>query len=304
MKKVMLLAGGWSAERDVSLNKGTHVEAALKEAGYDVAVCDPSQDLAEFLQQLERIQPDVVFNNLHGRWGEDGHFQAVLNLRQIPYTHSGVLASSVAMDKRLSKRIAYSLGIDCPKWRGVHAISDVESALDDWSHICLKPACEGSSVHTYILQTGDNRLGDLAANIDFSDVPFMVEEYIAGQELTVAVLDGQAQNVTEIIAETGFFDYEAKYAAETTRYEMPANIPTQIFDMAKTWSAAFFQAVGARGLARCDYRYDAELDRLSFLEMNTQPGLTAQSIGPSQVIANGRSFSQLCAHLIETAQCD
>lgn len=304
MKKVMLFVGGWSAEREVSLAKGKKVETALRNGGYEVIVYDVPQDLAAIAQAVKDENPDVVFNNLHGRWGEDGHMQSVLNLLQVPYTHSGVLASSVGMDKRLSKNIAQGLQVDCPHWLPVNNPDDVRAAFEQWKNIVLKPACEGSSVHTYVFQSGDNRVDTILNQIPFGETEFMVEEYIAGHELTVAVLDNKAQNVTEIIAASGFFDYESKYVDTHTRYEMPAQIPAAIFEAAMEGAEAIYKTLSCRGIARCDFRYDPETQRLAFLEINTQPGLTAESIGPSQLVGNGMSFEALCAHMVETARCD
>lgn len=304
MKKVVLLCGGWSAEREVSLNKGRHVDAALKSKGYDVQVLDPNRDLSRFIQDLQDAKPDVVFNNLHGKWGEDGNVQGILNTLSIPYTHSGVYASAVGMDKRIAKDVARGYAVDVPEGVPVDNEKDIQQAISQWGVIVVKPCSEGSSIETTIIRDNDNRVHEIGQAITAHEWDFMAEEYIKGKELTVAVLDGKAVNVTEIIAATDFFDYEAKYQNKQTRYVMPADIPKPFFDRALSNAETIYKALGCRGLARCDFRFDDEAGRLCFLEINTQPGLTAESIAPSQLVAAGISFEDLCAHLVESAKCD
>lgn len=283
-KTVALLIGGWSEEREVSLTKGKAVEKGLIEAGYDVRVIDVKRDMEALMAALIP-RPDVVFNNLHGKGGEDGIIQGVLEMLQIPYTHSGVMASALGMDKGITKTIAQSLGVKVP-----------ETLVYPYTApYVLKPIDQGSSVDVTIVMEQDNFQPDVTKE------GMIAERYVAGRELTCAVLDGKAQTVTEIISETKFFDYEAKYKDTRTRYVMPADIPTDIFNQAKRWSEMIFNALGCQGLARCDYRYDEGGEGLVFLEINTQPGFTSESIGPSQVIYNGMSFVDLCAHLVETA---
>ena len=302
--KVALLVGGWSAERQVSLDKGKAVEATLREAGYDLSVIDVSDNLPKLIIQLEEIKPDVVFNNLHGKGGEDGTIQAVLDMLKIPYTHSGVTASAIAMDKPLTKTIAASLGI-----KVAEAITVSKAEITTQTAIkapyVIKPKDEGSSVGIYLIQSdGDNILPSIQESWPFEN-NVMIEKYLPGEELTVAVLDGRAQAVTRIIPKQDFFDYQAKYADTGTTYELPANIPKAVYDAAMVQAAALYTKLGCRGIARCDFRFDDKrgVDGLYLLELNTQPGLTAESIGPSQVIYNGSSFAELCSHLIEEALC-
>lgn len=300
--KVALLVGGWSAERQVSLDKGRAVEAGLKEAGYEVEVIDVARDPAALITALAPA-PDCIFNNLHGQGGEDGVIQGLLEMLDIPYTHSGVLASSIAMDKPMARRMAQSIGVAVPEG----AVCGIETVLDspplDPPYV-VKPVAEGSSVGVRIIQDNENQPA-----LDFDSWAFgeqvLVERFIPGRELTVAVLDGKAQAVTEIVSETRFFDYEAKYHDTRTRYDLPADIPKPVYDRALQWAADVFGLLGCRGLARCDFRYDDRQgeDGLYFLEINTQPGFTAQSIGPSQVIYNGMSFAGLVSHLVESAVC-
>lgn len=298
---VALLVGGWSVEREVSLTKGKAVEAALIEAGFNVRVIDVQKDIKALIEALEP-KPDVVFNNLHGRGGEDGVIQSVLEMMDIPYTHSGVMASAIGMDKIASKTLAKSLGIACAEHQ---LLKDGETAKDIQMEApyVVKPANEGSSVGVSLVMPGDNHSG-VDDDLFEAGRRIMVEAYIPGEELTVAVLDGRAQAVTAIQSQTRFFDYEAKYSDGRTGYQLPAKIPQEIYKKAMRWSEEIYQAMGCGGIARCDYKYDSEKgeDGLFFLEINTQPGFTAESIGPSQAIYNGYTFPELCAYLVETAR--
>lgn len=301
-KKVALLVGGWSAERQVSLTKGKEVEKALREGGYDVEVIDVKKDLAA-LEVALTPKPDAVFNNLHGKGGEDGTIQSVLEMLEIPYTHSGVLASAIGMDKPLCSRLAVSFGVAAPEFVIAHKDEVLAGQVMAPPYV-VKPTNEGSSVGVRIVMEGDNHLPLDADSWVFGE-KVMVERYIPGRELTVAVLDGKAQAVTEIIAQTGFFDYEAKYHDQRTELVLPAKIPEDVYNLALKNAENVYNGIGCSGLARCDFRYDDTkgTDGLYFLEINTQPGLTAESIGPSQVVYNGMSFVKLCSHLVETAQC-
>jgi D-alanine-D-alanine ligase len=302
-KTVALLVGGWSAEREVSLMKGKVVEGALKEAGYDVRTVDVTSDLEKLLADL-KPRPDVIFNNLYGKGGEDGTIQGLLEMIGVPYTHSGVTASAVGMDKPLTKRIAATLGVQSAEGK-VFSKDDVLAGHVMPPPYVVKPPCEGSSVGIRIIMDDDNQLPLDAESWTFGD-EVLVEKYIPGRELTVAVLDGKPQAVGEVIPHTRFFDYEAKYHDTRTELVLPAEIPQDVYAAALDRAQRVYTALGCGGLARCDFRYDDSQsgpDGLYFLEINTQPGLTAESIGPSQVVYNGMSFVQLCSHLVETAQC-
>lgn len=302
-KKVALLVGGWNAEREVSINKGKHVEAALREAGYDLKVVEVTKDIQKLLNDLTP-KPDVVFNNIYGRIGEDGVLQGFLTLLDIPYTHSGVMASAIGMDKPMAKRLAQSVGIPVAKGRLASKKEVLSESVVPRPYV-VKPYNEGSSVDIYIIKENDNHLETVANNWSYGEYA-LVEEYIPGKELTVAVLDGKAQAVVDIISHTGgFFDYEAKYEDESTELVLPAEIPQDVYDAALDYAERVYNVIGCNGLARCDFRFNEEkgLDGLCFLEINTQPGLTAESIGPSQCVYNGMSFVQLCSHLVETAKC-
>jgi D-alanine-D-alanine ligase len=301
---VALLVGGWSAERQVSLEKGRKVEIGLRDAGYDVTVIDVKKDIKALVVALNNPKPDVVFNNLHGRGGEDGEIQSLLEILEIPYTHSGVLASAIGMHKPTAKRLAASVGVKSAEG-DVVSREDVLAGRIMKPPFVVKPPNEGSSVGVRIVMENDNHPALDPAGWVYGD-QVLVERYIPGRELTVAVLDGVAQGVTEIVSHTRFFDYEAKYHDTRTEYILPAKIPDDVYKAALESAEKVYNVIGCAGLARCDFRFDDSSngpDGLYFLEINTQPGLTPESIGPSQVIRNGKSFSQLCAHLVETARC-
>lgn len=302
-KTVALFVGGWSAEREVSLTKGKAVEAALKDGGYNVKRIDVTHDLEKLLKDLTP-KPDAVFNNLHGRGGEDGIIQGLLEILEIPYTHSGVTASAIGMNKPLAKKLAASVGVPSADGR-VATKDEVLAGKVMAPPYVVKPPCEGSSVGVRIILENDNQLGLDVESWTFGN-EVLVERYIPGKELTVAVLDGRAQAVTEIISHTRFFDYEAKYKDTRTELVLPAKIPQDVYNKAMDYAERVYKVLGCSGLARCDFRYDDSQkgsDGLYFLEINTQPGLTAESIGPSQVVYNGKSFIELCSHLVETAKC-
>lgn len=272
------------------------------EAGYNVSTVVVDKDLAKLLADLTP-RPDVVFNNLHGTGGEDGVIQGVLEMLGLPYTHSGVLASSIAMDKPMTKLIAATVGVPSPEGV-VCSVADLLQAEPIARPYVAKPACEGSSVGVRIVMPDDNHQPIDVSEWDYG-TELLVEKYIPGRELTVAVLDGVPQAVTEIVSHARFFDYEAKYHDTRTEYVCPAQIAPEIEALALEYAAAVYKVLGCNGLARCDFRFDDTKgnDGIFFLEINTQPGMTPESIGPSQVIRNGKSFSDLCAHLVETALC-
>lgn len=301
-KKIALLVGGWSVERQVSLEKGKAVEAALVEGGYDVTVIDVRKDVVALATALDP-RPDAVFNNLHGSGGEDGVVQSLLEMMEIPYTHSGVLASAIGMHKPTAKRLAASVGVPVAA-EVIASKADVLAGHVMPPPYVVKPMAEGSSVGVRLILGTDNQPPLDVETWNFGEA-VMVERYIPGRELTVAVLDGKAQAVTEIVAHTRFFDYEAKYSDTRTEYVLPAQVPDDVYRAALDYAERVFKILGCRGIARCDFRYDDTKGAggLCFLEINTQPGFTPASIGPSQVVYNGTSFVDLCTHLIETATC-
>ena len=303
-KTVALLVGGWSAERGVSLFKGEHIERALKESGYDVTAIDVTQDIAKLVGELTALKPDVVFNNLYGRGGEDGVIQGILEALQIPYSHSGVMASAIGMDKPTAKRIATSVGIKCANGR-VASKEDVLAEKVMPRPYVVKPLNEGSSFGVRIILEGDNQNALDEASWMFGD-EVLVEEYIEGREIHVAVLDGVAQEVTEIIVPGRFFDYDAKYDSAETQLVTPAEIPADVREVVMANAAKIFKEIGAEGLARCDFIYDTSKsgkDGVYFLEINTMPGLSPGSVAVIQPETHGMSYNKLCSHLVETATC-
>ena len=303
-KKIALLVGGWSAERDISLFKGEHVERALKESGYDVTRVDVTHDIAKLVSELNALNPDVVFNNLYGRGGEDGVIQGILEAMQMPYTHSGVMASAIGMDKPTAKNIAKAADIKCAKGRVASKEEVLAESVMPRPYV-VKPLNEGSSFGVQIILEGDNQAPLNAQSWQFGD-EVLVEEYIEGREIHVAVLDGVAQEVTEIIVPGRFFDYDAKYDSAETKLVTPADIPQDVRDVVMHNAAKIFKEIGAEGLARCDFIYDVSKmgkDAVYFLEINTLPGLTADSVAALQPIHNGMTYNQLCSHLVETAKC-
>ena len=296
--KVAVLMGGPSAEREVSLSSGKPCAAALRDEGYEVVEVDAGLDL---VGQLEVISPDVVLNCLHGRWGEDGCVQGMLEWMRIPYTHSGVLASALAMDKQRSKQVFVEAGL--PVVPSVIARSDEVRARHVMAPpYVVKPNNEGSSVGVYLVHEASNGPPQLS-----SDMPdeVMVEAFAPGRELTTTVLGDRALTVTDILTD-GWYDYDAKYKPGGSRHVVPADIPTEIFDLCLDYALRAHKALGCRGISRTDFRWDESkgAEGLILLETNTQPGMTATSLTPEQAAAEGMSLGQLCAWMVEDASCD
>jgi D-alanine-D-alanine ligase len=296
--RVVVLKGGLSAEREVSLVSGRECANALRRAGYEVIEIDAGRDVA---QALTDAAPDVVFNALHGRWGEDGCVQGILEWLSIPYTHSGVLASSLAMDKARSKEVYQTVGL--PVVDSLIASRETVEAGHPMSPpYVVKPNNEGSSVGIYIVQEHANSPARLA-----EDAPqtLMVEKFIPGREMTVAVMGGRALSVTDIIATTGWYDYHAKYAEGGSDHVVPAEVPVEIFNACLDHALTAHRALGCRGLSRTDFRWDEArgLAGLFLLETNTQPGMTPTSLAPEQAAHCGISFEELCTWLVEDASC-
>jgi D-alanine-D-alanine ligase len=303
MTRVAVLYGGMSAEREVSLSSGRQVVVALRDAGYDVTPIDVRDSLTALISALDP-RPDVVFNALHGRFGEDGSIQGVLDWLGIPYTHSGVRASALAMDKAAAKAVFQAAGLPVAQGRMVD-IAELEHADPMPLPYVIKPVNEGSSVGVEIMRRGDNRRAAVAASWTFG-AQALVEEYIAGRELTVGVMDDRALAVTEIGSAHAFYDYEAKYAEGGSRHVIPAPIHPDIYAHAMDVAVAAHRALGCRGASRSDFRYDdtnGEPGRLVLLEVNTQPGLTPTSLLPEQAAHCGVSFAQLCGWMVEQAAC-
>ena len=304
MKRVAVLYGGMSAEREVSLASGAQVIEGLREAGFEVTPIDVTEDLGAVLKAL-MPRPDAVFNALHGRFGEDGSIQGVLDWLNIPYTHSGVRASSMAMDKVAAKAMFAAAGLPVAQGRLV-GVDELAAADPMPLPYVVKPVCEGSSVGVEIIRAGDNRRAAVARAWHFGGDP-LVEEFIPGRELTVGVMGERALAVTEILADAGtFYDYESKYAAGGSRHIIPAEVHPDVYARALEIALAAHRALGCRGASRCDFRYDdtaGEPGRLVLLEINTQPGLTPTSLLPEQAAHLGIDFPRLCAWMVENAAC-
>lgn len=302
-RRVAVLMGGWSAEREVSLVSGAACAEALRAAGYDVTSIDVQRDLKGLLAALTP-RPDVVFNALHGRGGEDGCIQGVLEFLSIPYTHSGVMASAIAIDKPTTKRLVQSAGVRCAD--GVVATrAEVLAGHVIEPPYVLKPTNEGSSVGVRIVRPGDNRdVLDEDSWIYGEEV--LVEAYVPGRELTVCVMGDQALAVTEIRSTEPFYDYTAKYTEGHSRHILPAPVPQAVYDEAMRLALIAHRTLGCSGVSRSDFRYDdgrPGIDGLYFLEINTQPGMTPLSLVPEQAAHVGLSFVELVTWMVENAAC-
>ncbi len=294
---VAVLMGGLSSEREVSLSSGRACAAALREAGFQVAEVDCGPDL---YARLSELKPDVCFNALHGRWGEDGCVQGILEWLRLPYTHSGVLASALAMDKIKTKEVYTAAGL--PIVPSVLASRDEVSA----AHVLpppyvVKPYNEGSSVGVYIVHPGSNapRLAETMPDL------VMVEAYAPGREMTVTVMGDRPLCVTDIITD-GWYDFDAKYKTGGSRHVVPAHIPQQIADACMDYALRAHHALGCRGVSRTDFRWDEArgLAGLILLETNTQPGMTPTSLAPEQAAYCGVSFPELVTWMVEDASCN
>lgn len=298
-KHVAVLMGGWSAEREVSLMSGAAVTRALNDQGFDVTAIDVQRDMGTLLTRLYP-KPDIVFNTLHGRFGEDGCVQGLLDILNIPYTHSGLLASALAMDKVMAKRIFQMAGIQVAD----HVIASSQTLSK--THVMeppyvIKPTNEGSSVGVHIVRSGDNteRFSEPGWPLGAS---VMVEKYIEGREFTVAVIGDRALAVTEITTDRGFYDYDAKYVDGGSTHLIPADIDQGLYDEIMRLALLAHQSLGCRGVSRADFRYDGK--EIYILEVNTQPGLTPTSLIPEQAAHVNISFNELITWMVDNAKCD
>ena len=295
---VAVLLGGISPEREVSLVSGRECADALERLGARVSRIDAGRDIAAVLAKLK---PDVCFNALHGVWGEDGCVQGVLETLQLPYSHCGVLASALAMDKAKSKAVMAAAGVPVP---GGGLFNRFDAARD---HVMappyvVKPNAEGSSVGVYLVFEGANTPPQeiVAPSWTFGE-EVMIEPYIRGLELAVAVMDGKALTVTEIVPRTGFYDYDAKYEEGGSSHVLPARIPAAVAEQAKRHAELAHAALGCRGVTRSDLRYDDINEVLVLLEVNTQPGMTPTSLVPEQAAHLGVGFDDLVLWIVEDA---
>lgn len=303
-KHVAVLKGGWSPEREVSLVSGRGCADALRQHGYRVTEIDVGRDIAD---QLLKVKPDVAFNALHGRWGEDGCMQGLLEILNIPYTHSGVLASALAMHKERAKAVFRAAGLPVAESVVVPREEAAKAHVLEPPYV-IKPVNQGSSVGVFIVRQGENRPpAELTSpDWDLGD-EVMAERYIAGRELTCAVMGEEALGVTEIFANTAFYNYEAKYASGGSKHEFPAKIDPEIYAEVQRVTLAAHRALGCRGVSRADYRFDDTRKgkpELVLLEVNTQPGMTPTSLVPELANLAGYSYGELVSWMVEDASCD
>ncbi len=303
-RSVAVLMGGWTAEREVSLVSGRECAKALAGLGYDVREIDVTRDLAALVKALTP-RPEVVFNALHGRGGEDGTVQGVLEFLRVPYTHSGVLASAVAMDKPIARSVFAAAGLPLAEGKVVSA-SELAAGDVMARPYVVKPVNEGSSVGVRIVQQGDKSWANEARNWSFG-ARALVEAYVPGREITVAVMGSRALGALEIRPAKGFYDYDAKYAPGGSDHLVPAPIHAQAYAQALAIALAAHKALGCRGVSRSDLRYDdtkGEPGRIVLLEVNTQPGMTPTSLVPDIARHAGISFPALVQWMVENAACD
>lgn len=300
---VAVLMGGLSNEREVSLNSGKACATALEGEGYKVTTIDVDKDLA---QQLSDLKPDACFNALHGKWGEDGCVQGILEMLQIPYTHSGVLASALAMHKERAKLALREAGVPVAQSHVV-AVSEAAKAHVMEPPYVLKPVDEGSSVGVFIVKADQSHPPQALHSADWKlGEEIMVERYIPGRELTCAVMGDKALGVTEILPAEGmqFYDFESKYAPGGSKHVLPADISSNIYQLVQKLSLMAHEAIGCRGVSRSDFRFDEQPDgsgELICLEVNTQPGMTQTSLVPELAAYEGMSFGELVRWIVEDA---
>ena len=302
-KSVDVLMGGISSEREVSLVSGSAVAKALAEEGYRVSTIDVGRDVEALIAALAP-RPDAVFNALHGRFGEDGCIQGLLELLAVPYTHSGVLASALAMDKPTAKRLFRDAGIPCAE-HVMASRSEVLAGDVMPRPYVIKPFNEGSSVGVHIVLAGGTRPPITERDWRYGET-VMVERYVPGRELTVAVMGDRALGVTELRTGGGFYDYAAKYTAGRTEHLVPAPLPQAVYQAALDHALAAHRTLGCRGVSRADLRYDdthGEPGELCMLEVNTQPGMTPLSLVPELARHAGIAFGELVSWMVENAAC-
>lgn len=303
-KHVAVLMGGWSSERSVSLKSGEGCAAALERAGYRVTRIDVQRDIAAVLADL---RPDVAFNALHGPFGEDGCIQGVLEILGIPYTHSGVAASALAMDKQKAKAVMKAVGIPVAEHRVVHRLEAARAHAMPPPYVA-KPVREGSSYGVLIVK--DNAPHP-PQELYRDDWPYgdtvMIERYVPGRELTCAVMGDVALGVTEVMPlGHGFYDFDAKYAPGGSQHILPAEISPFVYQEVQKLSLRAHQALGCKGVSRADFRFDEQPGgggELICLEVNTQPGMTETSLVPEIAAHAGHSYEELTSWLVEDASC-
>ena len=297
-KKVLLLYGGFSSEKDVSISAKNDIAEALKSKNYTVIEHNLT-NAWELVEVLKTEKPDVVYNALHGNWGEDGEIQGFLDLLQIPYTHSNLKTSVIGMDKYITKLIATQYGVKTAKGEKLSAAEYAQQGTRiNYPHV-VKPLCDGSSVGVHIVKNAKE-----AKNVKYEDpeTKLIVEEYIAGQELTVMCLEGKTYAVTELRAKNEFYDFEAKYTKGATEHILPAEIPEDVEKRCKKFAEIMHKTLKCNTLSRSDFRYNFK-DGLVFLEINTNPGMTKLSLVPEQAAYAKIEFADICQKLVENAKC-
>lgn len=305
MKHVAVLMGGWSAEREVSLNSGKACADALERTGrYKVSRVDVDRDIAATLRALK---PDCALNVLHGRPGEDGTLQGMLEILGIPYSHSGVMASAVAMQKDIAKTVLKAAGVPVPGGRVASRIEVAKAHVLPPPYV-IKPVAEGSSVGVFIVREDHEHPPQELTRADwkFGEM-VLVEPYIAGKELTSAVMGDRVLGVIEIVAATKFYDYEAKYAPGGSKHLLPAPVTADIYAECQRLALAAHDALSCRGVTRADFRYNDSkpgLTGLACLEVNTQPGMTETSLVPELAAHAGLSFEDVVSWMVEDASLD
>lgn len=296
---VALLKGGLSAEREVSLSSAKAVSASLKQLGYRVTEIDVNTHIAE---RITECRPDKVFNALHGTYGEDGCVQGVLELLEVPYTHSGVLASALAMHKEQCKNLLTHHGIRCPDGGGFDIEYFSQANVTESYPCVVKPVSQGSSVGVHIV----HKPKDMPTNEQLTPfgTRFLIEPYIEGKELSVTVTDDEPLGVMELAPKEGFYDYKNKYTQGKTNHVMPADVPSDIYQEAMQTAFKAHHLLGCRGISRSDFRFDETHKLLYLLEVNTHPGLTHLSITPEIAAHKGIGFDALIEYLLQRATCD
>ncbi len=302
-EKIAVVMGGISNEREISLASGKGVSSALERLGYDVKQIDLTQDLSKFISELTNFQPDILFNALHGRFGEDGRIQSLLNNMHIPYTHSGAKASEIGMDKSRTKEIAKQIGV--PVAEGNLKTKEQMQIEQFPLPYVAKPNDEGSSLDVHIVRTEDEQEALLKQWPQ--GMKYLVETYIPGRELSVAVLNNQVLGSVEIVPKTGFYDYTNKYTDGQTSHLVPAPLPEKDAEKIGQYALAVHQALGCRGVSRCDFRYDdtnKDDPKIVFLEINTNPGMTPFSLVPDIAKSKKITYDALVNELLKEARCD
>ena len=295
-KKVLLVYGGFSAEREVSISSKDDISAALKSRGYDMVEHDLT-DVWKLIDVLRTEKPDVVYNGLYGNWGEDGEIQGLLDMLQIPYTHSSLKASVLGMDKSLTKAIAEKYGVKTARGQVMTYAEYLQKKQNLELPYVVKPVADGSSVGVFLVLKAED-----AEKVKYNDknALLLVEKYIAGRELTVMCLAGKAYVVTELKASNEFYDYNAKYTAGKTQHILPADLPEDVTKNCLQYAEIMHKAVGCNTLSRCDFRYNPK-DGVVLLEINTNPGMTSLSLVPEQAKYAGISYDKVCEMLVESA---